>query len=219
VRTGQVNNRSLGDLLPALKVISQVRVRNGGLGVSLFDVTRQSVIFEQNDVVDLDWPQLRGALTKADPNKIDARSLQRRDQNAQFFVDQMRQRMGVAKTSPGTSKGKEPVRVGIVLSGPMAFESGQNLQPIEPASDPDRKVFYIRYHSDPVVQNQQPVMDPLRSGRRGGLNFPLALPPMQEPIDALEPLVKPLQPRLFDVYTPEQFRKALSTLLDEVSRM
>jgi hypothetical protein len=31
--------------------------------------------------------------------------------------------------------------------------------------------------------------------------------------------VKPLDPRVFDVYTPEQFRKALGTLIQEISRL
>jgi len=32
-------------------------------------------------------------------------------------------------------------------------------------------------------------------------------------------VLKPLQPRLFDVFSPEQFRKALSNLLDEIARL
>jgi hypothetical protein len=36
---------------------------------------------------------------------------------------------------------------------------------------------------------------------------------------ALLNLVKPLQPRVFDVYTPEQFRKALSGMFNEISRL
>jgi hypothetical protein len=41
----------------------------------------------------------------------------------------------------------------------------------------------------------------------------------QEPPDALEPLLKPLQPRVFDVYNPEQFRKALANLMKEIALM
>ena len=74
-RTGQVNNRGLADLLPALKVLSQVAVRSGAIHVSLLDLTRQSIVFEQNAGGDLDWPLLRASLVQADPNKIDARSL------------------------------------------------------------------------------------------------------------------------------------------------
>jgi hypothetical protein len=40
-----------------------------------------------------------------------------------------------------------------------------------------------------------------------------------EAFDSLQPLLKPLQPRLYDVYSPEQFRKALSSLLDEIAKL
>jgi hypothetical protein len=38
-------------------------------------------------------------------------------------------------------------------------------------------------------------------------------------VDYLEQTLKPLKPRLFDVYSPEQFRKMLGALLDEISRI
>ena len=40
-----------------------------------------------------------------------------------------------------------------------------------------------------------------------------------EAFDSLQGVLKPLQPRLFDVYSPDQFRKALSSLLDEIARL
>ena len=39
------------------------------------------------------------------------------------------------------------------------------------------------------------------------------------PIDQLEPLLKPLVPRLFEIATPEEFRKALATILAEIARL
>jgi hypothetical protein len=42
---------------------------------------------------------------------------------------------------------------------------------------------------------------------------------VQEPLDQLEPLLKPLQPRVFDVYDPGQFRKALAEIMKEIGRM
>src|SRR5262249_44319056 len=56
---GEVNSRSIQDLLPALKVLSQVAVRNGELNVSLLDLTRRRVVFEQEKLGVLDWPKLR----------------------------------------------------------------------------------------------------------------------------------------------------------------
>jgi hypothetical protein len=112
---------------------------------------------------------------------------------------------------------EKPLRVGIVLSGPMGFQSGEDMHPIEPGDKSDRRIYYFRYHSLPPPTLTPPYLDPLR-GRR-------SLPPAQprpvtlEPLDSLGNLLKPLQPRVFDIYNPEQFRKALSTVLEEVSRL
>jgi hypothetical protein len=38
-------------------------------------------------------------------------------------------------------------------------------------------------------------------------------------VDQLEPLLKPLEPRLFEVATPEQFRKALAAILAEIAKL
>jgi hypothetical protein len=215
-RSGQVNNRGLADLLPALKVLSQVAVRNGALHVSLLDLTRQSILFDQNGSGDLDWSLLRASLVQADPNKIDARSLARRGGNAQFFVDQMRLRMNLAADAANTAS--DPLRVGIVLSPPMAFDSGEDRHPIEAAVG-SGKLYYFRFHAVPPQTLHEPYVDPFRGGRRNAPLSATTRPLIQEPLDALENLVKPLQPRLFDIYTPEQFRKALSTVLEDVSRM
>jgi hypothetical protein len=206
-RTGEVNSRSLAYLLPALKVISQVELRDGMLNVSALDLTRRQVLFTQDHVnpqsQPLDWTRLRPALLAADPNKIDVRDLAHRQQNAQFFVEEVRRRSAAECAL-------------IVLSGPMEFASGDDLRPIEMAEKPPGRVFYIRYHPLPVIVNAAPPR-PTRPNRGRGFPQPGIFVP--EPADALEPLLKPLQPRLFDVNSAEQFRKALADLMKEIARM
>ena len=213
---GTASTRSLANLIPALKVFSQTEVDGGGLHVTLLDIPKRRVIFEQDNVHELDWPRLRGALTEADPNKIDVRALEHREQNAQFFVEQVRQRL-LASTS---QSGQEPFHVLIVLSGPTEFSSGENVRPIELGDKPNAKVYYVRYHLPPERPALPNFFDTAMSprGRRGA---PAAVqPPAQpEPYDSLAPLLKPLQPRLFDVYSPEQFRKTLGSLLEEIARL
>ena len=216
LHSGPANNRSLIELLPALNVMSQVEVRNGTLNVSLLDLTRRQVVFEQEKLGDLDWPLLRTGLGAADPNKIDVRSLAHRERNAQFFVEQVRERIlgaaGAQSPPPG-----EPLRIGIVLSGPMGFASGEDLHPIEAAERSGRRIYYFRYHSLPPPLMTPPSLYALR-GRRN-MPPPLGRPLSLEPLDSLVPLIKPLQPRVFDIFSPEQFRKALSTMLEELSRL
>jgi hypothetical protein len=207
LRTEQINNRSLTSLIPALKVISETNVRNGTLNVALLDLTTQHVIFQQDAVHQLDWPKLGPALTEAGPNKIDIHALENRRQNAQFFVAQVRRRIE-----------SDPLPILIILSGPMAFASGEDLHPIELAGKQNVEVFYFRYHSLPERVPINPFEQEQRRGRRSPMSQ-AGRAPMTEPDDSLARTLKPLQPHLFDVYTPADFRKALANLLDQISKL
>jgi hypothetical protein len=209
--SGQATKSNWGELIPALSVLSDMSVHNGALNVVLLDLARQRIVFEQNVTRGLDWRKLEAGFKEADPKVIDVHSLEKRGRSAQFFVKQVGQRIADAG---------EPVRVLIVLTGLMAFDSGENLHAIELGAKPAGKLFYIRYHSPPPKPEFRPSFEEPRYGRRQappGLPRPVAA--LAEPIDQLERTVKPLDPRAFDVYTPEQFRKALGTLIEEVSRL
>lgn len=206
---GTASNRNLANLLPALKVLSQIDVKGEALHLTLLDILNRRVMLEQDAMRQLDWARLRSALTEADPNKIDVRSLEHREQNAQYFVEQVRQRLATSE---------EPFRVLIVLSGPMTFVSGEDVRPIELAAKPNAKVYYLRHRLPPERLSFNPLFDS-PSSRTGRRNRPAQLPASIEVFDSLAPLLKPLKPRLFDVYTPEQFRKALASILEEIARL
>jgi hypothetical protein len=208
--SGQAAKSNWGELIPALSVLSDMNVRNGALNVALLDLARQKVVFEQNVERSLDWRKLEAGFKQADPKVIDVHSLERRGRSAQFFVRQVGQRIADAG---------EAVRVLIVLTGPVAFESGENLHAIELGAKPAGKIFYIRYHSPAPKPEFRPTFEAPRYGRR---QIPVELPrapALAELIDELERTVKPLDPRVFDVYTPDQFRKALGTLIEEISKL
>jgi hypothetical protein len=209
--SGQAAKSNWGELIPALSVLSDINVRNGALNVALLDLARQRVVFEQNVTRDLDWRKLEAGFKEADPKVIDVHSLEKRGRSAQFFVKQVGQRIADAG---------EAVRVLIVLTGPMAFESGENLHAIELGAKPAGKLFYIRYHSPAPKPEFRPTYEEPRYGRR---QIPPGLPRapavLAEPVDELARTVKPLNPHVFDVYTPDQFRKALGTLIEEISKL
>jgi hypothetical protein len=214
---GTVNNRNLANMVPALKVFSEMDVAGGSLHITLLDIPKRRAIFEQDPVRQLDWARLRVALTQADPNKIDVRSLEHREQNAQYFLDQVRQRLGAK--SAAEQAPDEPFRVLIVLTAPMTLDSGEHPHPIELDGKPNGKVYYVRYHLPLERMPIAPVYEPMsRMGRR---NNPSILQPQSpaEAFDSLAPLLKPLQPRLFEVYSPEQFRKTLSSIIEEIARL
>jgi hypothetical protein len=208
----RVQNRNFGLLLPATKVLSQVDWGNTVFSLALLDLSRRRVTYQQESTPGrrdnahlLDWSKAGSSLAEVKPGIIDVRSLEKRQFGAEFFLDEIRRRIGA---SHGPGPRRTPVL--IVLSGPVRFESGQELHPIALDSPTDAKVFYIRYHPAPRIT-------PGRSGgryQRGDLRADYG-----PQFDQLEPLLKPLEPRLFEVGTPQQFRKALASILTEVAKL
>ena len=196
-------NGDLAALLPTLKAISQTGSTSLSEHVALLDLARRRVAFQQDQVHDLDWPRLKTSLTEANTASIDVHSLTERHHDAQFFVSQVRNLLRASEKLPC---------VLVVLTNPVAFESGEDLEPVSTEALPACSVFYIRYH-EPV-----PRMSPFdpqmggrgRGSRRGG--GPIRNRPPREVVDQLESTLKPLSPKVFDVQTPDQFTKALGEI-------
>jgi hypothetical protein len=203
-RTGELNSRILADLLPGLKVISQIELSQGDMNVSMIDITRRQVLFTQPQVHSLNWPKLRPALLQADPNKIDVRELSDSHANPQFFIQEVRRRIQTEAAL-------------IILSGSIAFAGSDDRRPLELEGKPLGRVFYIRYHPSPLRRNIEEFPEPRRR-RAGDLSQPSGLL-TQEPPDSLANLLKALQPHIYDIYTPDQFRRALAEIMREISRM
>ena len=217
---GTVNSRNLANMIPALKLFSQMQGTEANLHMTLLDVPKRSVVFEQDTAGQLDWNGVRAGLTAADPNKIDVHALEHREQNAQYFVDQVRERLLPERTPRQVEA--DPYRVLIVLSGPLVLDSVKHISPLEPLAKSQGKVYYIRYRLPAArLPTAAPTFDP-RSRYGGGRRSNPGAARQQVPdeaFDSLEPLLKPLQPRLFEVYSPDQFRKALATMLEEIARL
>ncbi len=224
----RAQNGNLSVLLPSLKAISQVDLHNASLHVALLDLLHQRVTFHQDDVHTLDWPAMKTTLSVNDTGTIDIKSLGERSRIASFFVSEVGKRIG----APGDGQ----ARAVVVLSSTVEFEAGEDLQPIEAAPSPDCRVFYIRYHV-PRPRSDRP--DDMGRGGYGGHGGHMGgmggMGGMgsggpgewrrqgnrgeQVQIDQLEPTLKPLAPRLFDVEGPEDFRKALAAILAEIAKM
>jgi hypothetical protein len=202
----RMTNRNLGVLIPAMKTIAQADFSNAALNVTALDLSRRRITYHQEKVGALDWPEMRDALSEAAPGTIDLKSLGERKNSAAFFAKEVSRRLGDGRAI-------------VILSGPVTFESGEDLHPIEDVTPPGCRVFYIRYHPAPLV-SMQPVAErgSGRAMRRPGWNGPMR-PVREVQLDQLEPTLKPLAPRLFDVETPEQFRKALATIFAEISEL
>lgn len=207
LRNGESHFESAEDLLAAMKVLAQAELTNGEFDLALADLARQKIVFEQRRSGALDWGRLREALGAANPNKIDVASLANRSQNAQFFAGEVEKRLDAEK----------PLPVVIVLSQVMMFEGGEDLHPLKVENRPEGLFYYVRFH-EPVERLPSPAI-PERVGFRRSRPLEGMRADMMEPIDFLEPVMKTLHPRVFDIYEPEQFRKVLRTIVDEVGKL
>lgn len=202
----RASRHNLETLIPALRVLSEIDVKNGSLDIVLLDLARRRVAFRQNDVRSLDWLGLKAALAAADNNLIDVHSLEHRKQNAQFFTREVKHLL----SAPGET-------ALIVLSGPMIFSAGENLRPLRMEPDCPCNIFYIRYHSwfrRPLSSSFFEQAGARRPSNAAPIGFGL-----RAQLDELEHTLSPLKPRLFDVAMPEQFRKALAGILLEISNL
>jgi hypothetical protein len=99
----------------------------------------------------------------------------------------------------------------VVLTNPVAFDSGEDLAPISLEALPACRVIYIRYHAP--AERVRPVDRMGGRGRGGRMGGGMGRTQRsQEIIDQLEATLKPLSPKVFDVETPEQMTKALAEI-------
>ena len=213
-----VQDRNLSLIIPALKAISEFTGSSVSINVSLLDLARRRVVYRQEDVHELDWDKMKSSLSDAGTGLIDVKSLADRSHSAIYFAKEVASRMTPA---PGHD---ETARAVIVLTGPMVFDADQDMQGVELKSIPGSRLFYVRL--------QRPAERPAnmfgdtrrRRGIMGGAPGRQRMPDEGEMPNGLEadhlaPVLKPLEPRIFDAVSADQLRKVLATLVNEISAM
>jgi hypothetical protein len=196
----RVFRRNMSLLLPALKVLAGATVPKGSMDVTLMDLAKR-VIWSQAGAHGLDWRKMREPFANTNPGVIDLQSLASKGEMLQFFRDKVVEKLETV------DEPRVP-RVVIVLSAPVFLEH-QYKQSVASAAtprDPDSRVYYLRYR--PLPTRAIMALD-------GAIN-PIA---NSMPADDLEHVVRSLDGRLFSVISPEEFRKAVATILSDVSRL
>jgi hypothetical protein len=84
----------------------------------------------------------------------------------------------------------EPLRVLIVVTSAQLFESGADLRPLQVEGDCNCRVYYLRFR----------------------LN-------LNDVFDQLEKLMKPLHPRVFNLITARDFRKAIGEIVEDLEKL
>ncbi len=192
--TRRTPSSGLEALLPMLKVLSAAPET-----VDLLDLARRRAVFHQTEQKDLDWPVLKAALGDANTASIDVHALAERHHDAQFFVNSVR----------GILRASEKPDVLVVLTTPVAFEGGEDLEPISLEALPAARVIYIRYRP---LRRPPAELGPSLGGRGRGRGFGGPMGGVHAPmelVDQLEATLKPLHPKVLDVETPEEMTKAL----------
>ncbi len=197
---GQTESAELAGLIPTLRSLTETGSATISERVEVLDLARRRTAFAQDDVHQLDWPRLKAGLAEANTASIDLHSLSQRHEDAQFFVRSVRKLLSAS----------QPPCVLVILSPPVAFESGENLQPISTEGLPACRAFYVRYRAARQVrppgsgfETPQPRRRPL--GRMPGPVFREPRPSFA--FDQLEATLKPLGPKVLDVETPLQMTR------------
>ena len=203
----QVQDRNLGFLIPALKVLAQAEFKNSSLNVSLVDLVRQRVTFKQENVSDLDWTHMRNSLAASDPGIIDVKSLEKRQEKVRFFLREINKRVGEMPSS----------RVIIILSSSVTFGYGQDLEPLRLETPTDCRVYYIRFQGEParVYYGPEQPGGRRRRGSMPGQNVSLISPDA----DQLAPMLKALSPKVFDVKSAIEVRRALASIMNDIAAL
>jgi hypothetical protein len=184
-------NRYLIGAVPAFKVFSQIDVQNGTLDMAILDLEQQQVTFEQKDVKTLDWPVLKTALSAMGPATVNVKTLEVRQPSPAFLRDEVARRLNAPEATPRSS---HPFQAFIIFGSSLTDYSFKHLQENPLPENCNCRVYYLEYDFS-----------------RTNSQFSAT--------NNVEKMLRPVAVRSFHVNTPEDVRKALATILNEVSEL
>lgn len=232
----EVYQTNLSHLIPELEVLSQIRVNTGSMDVIAMDLENHKIAFEQDSVQTLEWQRLQDALNPQQATVVSLSSLSERTQEAKFFTGELSKRVSCGQSHSGSTAG-DVRRVIIVISNEMAFAKDVNLSPVLIEGNCNPQVFYIRTHfllqsyggrsittsptsDSPISEHDgrsvnHPAIPRVPDSRPPHGNLHYRTIPYQ---DQLEKTLAPLNPRVFEVKSPGDFRKVIASILAEAGK-
>ena len=142
----------------ALAALSQMELSQGSISIVGLDLARHDLPFEQRDLHDVDWSALLDAVEKANSPEITTAALEGRKANGAFFREFLSDRLASETSS------SEPLRVFIVITSSLLFESGSDLTPLQVDGDCNCRVYHLRFrlNNNDVFDQLGTLMKPLR---------------------------------------------------------
>jgi hypothetical protein len=218
-------NRYLGAALPMFKLFNQIDVRNGSRNAAALDLVQRHMVFEQDDGKDLDWAILRKALSPDNgPGMVSVKDLQNRKQSPVYLREEIVRRLKAALDQPA-GHGEKPLHVFVVIGSPMDFYVFPTLPAIETGNEQDCVIYYIQFN---IFEHEQPrTYDPMRH-RNGGLNRDRNSDRDADNFErgrfngnagSVEKMMKPLKMRAFQVRSPDDVRRALAKIMDDMGKL
>jgi hypothetical protein len=242
-RHGFIYNVCMMTLIPQLRVLSEMALRNGVINVTLLDKGHGRAIPVTRHGSVLDWDAIRTGLDQADPNVVDVHNFGARIVDQQFLAEEVRRRIADHSDDGDASVAEHPIqrRVIVILLG-IHSEYLKRLQSKTNILDQIPERVYLIQNYPPLGEERfQQVPDGMDTvGLRqpgqcppetlgncvGAPMSPQPAPRGGAPWDArgqgdmsLQEVLSALKPRNFNVKSPFQFREALAAILDEISRM
>jgi hypothetical protein len=213
-------------------VLSQITAPEGTLDMVALELDTQKIAFEQNGVDRLDARGLWSSLNAHGTSVVNASALGGEVSEVKFFLSQVNNRITALAAPSGAWSERVPTVV-IVLSNKMAFPKSEELAPISVTGDCNCRVFYIRTHLILDTYAVQAMMNLPMSAAPDVIKGESASPPIGtlsnapnfpllgegatniRDVDQLEKTLAPLHPRVLDVRSTADFRKALAVILSE----
>jgi len=209
--------RNMDVLIPALKVISQLSLREGSLDVSMLDLVHRRVAAAEAEATQpkagsLNWAAIREFFAGFNPGVVDVATLESQWKMRSFFEDQLNRVMQAPAHHPAGNG-----HAVIVLSAPAFFEGSAAEEAPDLDRNSDSRIFYIRYRAiEPEALRPR---RRLRPGMRVAPPVPRPMYFFAMPLDDLEKPLEPLNSRIFDVISAEQFRRVLAAVIDQIGKL
>jgi len=131
--------RYLYALVPIIGTFSQMQLRDGAKDLATLDLTRRKVVFEQDEMKELDWTAWKKTLSASDAGVVNVGSLSKQRPKPEFLREQLARRISAHSGDPA-------MQVFILITSPLFLYSFDVKEEALPQNC-NCRIFYIQYDS------------------------------------------------------------------------